>query len=194
MSKILSLLLSFFLASPAIALAQSELEHSTSSSAQSSTLSAFFHEPFQQPLGYEFFLWNAKERILERFGDPMSESSSQYSARTSDEQLWSTTLEYRGITFVIGESEDRTKTWLESIDVRGNEHIMAFGLRVGSSRSDVEKAFQDSQYIEYVGGIRFGAEIWEARGKVNLTTAMELRIDIGADDVVTRFMIESIDL
>ena len=192
MSKIWPLLFWFFLASPAIA--QSDIEHPTSSSANSSTLTSFFHEPFQQPLGYEFFLWNAKERILERFGDPMSESSSRYSARTSDEQLWSTKLEYRGITFVIGESEDRTKTWLESIDVRGNEHIMAFGLRVGSSRSDVEKAFQDSKYIEYDGGIRFGAEIWEARGKVNLTTAMELRIDIGADDLATRFMIESIGL
>jgi len=191
-SKTWPLLLCFFLASPVIA--QSELENSTSSSAQSSTLSAFFHEPFQQPLGYGFFLANAKERILERFGDPISESSSRYSARTSDEQLWSTRLEYGGITFVIGESADRARTWLESIDVRGKEHILANGLRVGSSRSDVVEAFHDSHYIGYDGGIRFGTEIWEARGNVTLATAMELQIDIGDDDVVTRFMIESIEL
>ena len=56
------------------------------------------------------------------------------------------------------------------------------------------EAFHDSQYIEYDGGIRFGTEIWEARGNVTLATAMELQIDIGDDDVVTRFMIESIEL
>jgi hypothetical protein len=176
------------------ATAQSELENSRSSSAQSSSLSAFFHEPFQQPLGYAFLQWNAKERILGRFGNPVSEFSSQYSARTSDEQLWSTKLEYKGITFVIGESEDRVKTWLQSIDIRGKEHILAHGLRVGSSRSDVVEAFCGAQYIEYDGGIRFSAEIWEARGEVVLETAMELQIDIGDDDVVTRFLIESIEL
>lgn len=192
MNKIWSLLPWFFLASQIHA--QSELEYSSSSSAQTSTLSSFFHEPFQQPLGYEFFLSNAKERILKRFGDPISESSSAYPARTSDEQLWSTKLEYRGISFTVGESEDRTKTWLESIDIRGKEHILAYGLRVGSSRSDVEEAFQDSQFVEYDGGIKFSEEVWEARGKVTMATAMELRIDIGADNLATRFLIESIEL
>ena len=192
MSIVWTVLLCFFLASPAIA--QSEIDHNTSVSAESSALSAFFHEPFQQSLGYSFFLWDAKERILERFGDPISQSSSQYSARTSDEQLWSTKLEFSGIVFVIGESEDRTRTWLESIDVRGKEHILAYGLRIGSSRSDVLEAFHDSQYIEFDGGIRFAEEVWEVRDEVTLATAMELRIDIGEDGLVTRFMIESIEL
>ena len=192
MSKTWLLLLLLFLASSVQA--QSNLEHSPSSSAESSTLASFFHEPFQQPLGYAFFRADAKERILQRFGDPVSSSSSQYHARTSEEQLWSTTLEYLGITFVVGESEDRTKTWLESIDVTGKEHVLAYGLRVGSSRSDVEEAFKDSQYIEYDEGLRFGAEIWEAKGEVTLETAMELRIYVGADDVVTRYMIEAIEL
>ena len=185
-------LLSSFLASPAIA--QSEPDDTISTSAEFSALSAFFHEPFKQPLGYSFFSWDAKERILDRFGEPNTESSSRYPARTSDEILRSTTLTYSGITFVVGESVDQTRTWLESIDVHSSEHILANGLRVGSSQTDVVEAFQDSPYMKYDGGMRFGTEIWAARGEVTLATAMELRVDIGDDGRVTRFLIESIEL
>ena len=185
-------LLCLFLAS--LALAQSEPDDTINTSAELSALSAFFHEPFKQPLGYSFFSWDAKERILERFGEPISGASSRYPARTSDEILWNTTLTYSGITFVVGESVDRTRTWLESIEVRARKHILANGLRVGSSRMDVVEAFRNSLYMEYEGGMRFGTEIWEARGEVTLATAMELRVDIGDDGRVTRFLIESIDL
>ena len=173
---------------------QSEPDGAISTTADSSALSAFFHEPFQKPLGYTFFLSDAKERILQRFGKPTKEMSTQYPARTSDELIWSTTLTYSGITLVVGESEDRSKSWLESIDVRTDEHILAHGLRVGSPRTDVELAFSSSHFIEYDGGIRFGTEIYEFRGEVTLGTAMELRVDIGLDGRVTRFMIESIEL
>ena len=185
-------LLSLFLASSAIA--QQEPDDTISTTAKFSALNAFFHEPFKQPLGYSFFSWDAKERILDRFGEPNSESSSRNPARTSDEILWNTTLTYSGITFVVGESVDRTRTWLVSIEVRDSEHILANGLRVGSSRMDVVETFRNSPYMEYDGGIRFATEIWEARGEITLATAMELRVDIGDEGLVTRILIESIDL
>ena len=176
------------------ALGQSIPERNANTSADSSALIAFFHEPFDQPLGYRLFAWDAKERILSRFGDPDSRKASRYASRTSQEKLWSTTYTYSGISFVIGESEDRSRTWIEKIDVQGGDHALAYSLRIGSTRSDVEAAFRDTHYIEFERGLRFEAEIWEARGQKTLTAAMELRIELGADDRVTRFLIESIEL
>ena len=176
------------------AMGQSSPESNANTSADSSALSAFFHEPFEQPLGFSFFAWDAKERILSRFGDPDSKKSSRHSSRTSQEKLWSTTLTYSGISFVIGESEDRSRTWIEKIDVQGGDHVLAYGLRIGSPRSDVEAAFRDAHYIEFERGLRFVAEVWEAKGQKTLTTAMELRIELGADGRVMRFLIESIEL
>ena len=114
--------------------AQPNVEKAVTSSATSSALAAFFLEPFEKPIGYSMVLFDAKDRIHSRFGEPISKSSEQYPSRTSDEILWSTTLEYSGITFVVGESEDRTRSWLESISVWGDEHMLKFGLNVGSSR------------------------------------------------------------
>lgn len=176
------------------AMGQSSVEGNTDTSANLSALNAFFHEPFQEPLGYSFFGWDAKERVLSRFGDPDSVESSRYSARTSQETLWSTTYTYSGISFVFGESEDRSRSWIEKIDVRSDDHILAYGLRVGSSRADVEAAFQESRYVEIDRGLRYSSEVWEARGRKSLTTAMELQIELGADGRVTRFLFESFDL
>ncbi len=100
--------------------AQSDVGEAVTTSAEQSALSAFFLEPFEEPLGYSMVLNDAKARILSRFGKPTSMSSAQYPARTSDENLWNTTLEYSGITFIVGESEDRS----------GRE------LRVGLERGD----------------------------------------------------------
>ena len=165
-----------------------------STSTDSPALDTFFREPFQEPLGYSIFSANAKKRIFERFGKPTNETSTQYPARTSTELIWSTTLAYNGVTFVVDESTDRTETWLQSIDVRSSEHVLAYGLRIGSSRKDIELAFPGSHFIEYDGGIRSGTEIYETRGDVTAGTALELRVDFGNDGQVTRFMIESIEL
>jgi len=165
-----------------------------STPADSSALIAFFREPFQNPSGYSLFSANTREWIYERFGKPTNEMSKQYAARTSNELVWRTSLEYSGITLVVSESEDRTKTWLQSVDIRSAEHILAYGLRVGSTRKDIDLAFPNIHFIEYDGSIRFGAEIYDSIGDVAVGTAMELRFDIGKDDKITRIMIESIDL
>jgi len=183
-----------FLAPASYSGEQPQPDGAVSTSTDSSALGTFFREPFQEPLGYSLFSANAKERIFERFGKPTNETSTQYPARTSNELIWSTTLEYNGVTFMVGESADRTETWLQSIDVRSSEHILAYGLRIGSSCKDIELAFPGSRFIEYDGGIRSGKEIYETRGGVTAGTAMELRVDFGNDGQVTRFMIESIEL
>lgn len=172
------------------------------SSADESRLHAFFHEPFAKPLGYSLVLGDASERILTRFGQPMSRKSTRYAARTSDELLWNTVFSYDGMIISIGESEDRSRSWLESIEITNDENPLRFGVEVGAFPRDIINAFRGSRYVEADEDLRYFAEIWESRtdskylpGKeVTVGSAMELSLSLDDAGRVSRILIESIEL
>lgn len=172
------------------------------SSADESRLHAFFHEPFEKPLGYSLVLGDASERILTRFGQPKSQKSTRYAARTSNELLWNTVFSYDGMTVSIGESEDRSRSWLDSIKITSDEYALRFGVELGAFRDDITKAFFGIPYVEGVEELRYHAEIWESRTDskylpgqvVTVGSAMELSLSLDDAGCVSRILIESIEL
>jgi hypothetical protein len=172
------------------------------SSADDSRLHALFHEPFEKPLGYSLVLGDARQRIITRFGQPRSRESKRYAARTSDELLWNTVFSYDGMTIAIGESEDRSISWLESIEITNDEHPLRFGVEVGAFSDDIAKAFPGIQFVEVDEELRYFAEIWESRTDskylpgqvVTVGSAMELSIFLDDAGRVSRILIESIEL
>ena len=171
-------------------------------SADESLLHALFDEPFEKPLGYSMVLGDASERILTRFGQPKSQKSTRYAARTNDELLWNTVFSYNGITISIGESEDRSWSWLDSIEITSDEYPLRFGIEVGAFRDDITKVFFGIPYVEGDEELRYHAEIWESRtdskyqpGKVvTVGSAMELTLFFDSAGRVSRILIESIEL
>jgi hypothetical protein len=171
-------------------------------SARESRLHDFFHEPFEQPLGYSMVLADAKDRVLDRFGTPDSQSSSRYLSRTSDERLWSTVLTYDGMTISLGESEDRTRSWLEAIEITSNDYPLRFGLRIGADGDAVARTFSASNVLKDNGELRFGAEIRASRTgtayrpgeAVTVTSAMQLTITLDSNGQVSRILLEAIEL
>jgi hypothetical protein len=179
-----------------------DVQDAVTTSSSQSRLNDFFIESFEDPLGYSMVLGNAKERVLSRFGEAASQTSSRYPARTSDALLWRTTLVYDGVTFTVGEAEDRTWSWIESIEISSTSTALRFGLRIGASRIDVLEAFSDSDYFEHDGTLKFSAHIWESRTDtkhlpgevVTVESAMDLTVTIDEDDRISRILIESIEL
>jgi hypothetical protein len=172
------------------------------SSADESQLHAFFHEPFEKPLGYSLVLGDASERILTRFGQPMSRKSTRYAARTSNELRWNTVFSYDGMTISIGESEDRSRSWLESIEITNDECPLRFGVEVGAFPDDITKAFRGSRYVEVDEELRYFAEIWESRTdskylpgqEVTVRSAMQLSLSLDDAGRVSRILIERNEL
>jgi hypothetical protein len=193
-------LLCMLLANSSIGRADSQ--NAITTSADESRLHDFFHEPFEMPLAYSMVLADARDRVLGRFGSPDAQESTRYAARTSDELLWYTVLNYGGMTITLGESEDRTRSWLESIEVTDNEYRLRFGLHIGASHSDIVNCFRDIHYVERNHELQYDAEIWESRTDtkyrpgeaVTVTSAMELTLTFDDNGRVSRILIESIEL
>ena len=172
------------------------------SSADESRLHALFHEPFEKPLGYSLVLGDASERLLTRFGQPKSQKSTRYAARTSNELLWNTVFSYDGMTISIGESEDRSRSWLDSIEIASHEYALRFGIELGAFRDDITKAFLGIPYVEGDEELRYHAEIWESRTDskylpgqlVTVGSAMELSLSLDDAGRVSRILLESIEL
>lgn len=169
---------------------------------ENTRLQEFVFDPFDDPIGHSMVLMNAKTKIIERFGPPINVDSWELPDRTSDAVFPINSLEYDGIVFVVGENEGQTGSWIQSIAITGDSHLLKFGLAIGSKRDDIIAALDPEYFLNTENQLRMTADIWEERTDteyrpgevVRLDSHIELNLDIDENDSVTKFFIEAIEL
>lgn len=159
-------------------------------------LQAFALDPFEKPIGDSKGSVGERAKLLERFGRPNKQESSRFPDRTSDLMLTYMFLQYDGVAFHVIEDEDHKHSWIERIEITGNSHALKYGLHIGSTRSAVISLFQPADYLVDKNPMRLSTNgvqnppnmaVWEG-------PTIDVAIDFDSTDLVTRIVVESIEL
>ncbi|HNP65812.1 MAG TPA: hypothetical protein PKH39_17905 [Woeseiaceae bacterium] len=165
-----------------------------------SSLQDFLLEPFSEPLGYSMVSGNAIEQITKRYGAPNQDTAQRYPDPTSDAVLTSRKLEYDGISFVVGTSEVGSRSWIESIEITGAQHLLKHRLAVGARRDAVVAALKPEKFVDTGEYLAMASSISEERTDtenrpgetVRVEGYFELYFYFDAADKVKKIMIESV--
>lgn len=162
----------------------------------------FAMDPFENPIGHSLVLADAKRKVMERFGAPIQNETRTRQDRTSDAVFTISVLHYAGLKFVIGQAEEAGASWIEKIEITGNEYSLKYGLKIGAPRASVIPALQASNYLESENRLQMTAYVWEERTDVPSRPGEVVRVE-GEVDVlvefnqaaaVTRIVIENVAL
>lgn len=161
---------------------------------ESGRLEAFAVDPFHQTIGHSLVLGNAKQQIEARFGEPQELKTWQASDRTSAAELNFYQLTYPGVVFVVGESEDETRSWIDSIELSDGHPALKFGLGVGLSADTVAATFASASPVRSAGDLRLTTMVHEEVNDVSIESYVELTFRLDDDGVVQEILIETIAL
>ena len=165
---------------------------------KASPLQQFAMDPFKESLGYSPIFINNKSTLLERFGTPIKEESSQYPDRTSDAMLTNYYLQYDGLSFGISESEDQKHSWIDTIQITGNAYALKYELGIGSKRSDIVTLFEPKVYAKsnpmHINAtiVGYWADYKDQSGDpVWVHAEIDVTIHFDASDLVEKIVLET---
>ncbi len=157
--------LSLFLAVTACAATQAAfiaVEYS-----DTSPLTLFMLDPFEQPIGYSLVYSDVGDRILERFGEPESTDIAyevdRYGADGSYNRI--STLHYPGLTIQFGDraGTGNQNVWLNWIELTGTQYRLKHDLGIGANHQDVLVALQLERINDSLDTLTVRKEVWEKR-------------------------------
>lgn len=125
---------------------------------------SFAMDPFENPISHSYSLGDAKEKVLRRFGEPSETSVSTYETRWVGETQTSYRLAYADVEFVIVSSDEEPATWIESIEITGNDHDLKFGIHIGTSRAEIISRFAPAEHHVAGNPMRVSVPTLETRG------------------------------
>ena len=139
----------------------------------STALQHFLVDPFETQFGFSYVSGKAKEKVLERFGEPLEHTKSQYPDRTSDLVLTGHTYRYSGLTLTVGEEPLQPWSWLDSIEITGNMYTLKHDLKIGSSTEDVIAVFGQASFLDYGHELRSSAYVYQEEHGFELNITIE---------------------
>ena len=157
-------------------------------------LELFAVDPFQDPIGYSLVRGNAKQQIEARFGEPQELETWQADDRTSAAKLNFYRFTYPGLVFVVGESEDRARSWIDSIELSEGHPALKFDLGVGVSADTVATTFAPANSVRSASELRLATTIYEDRNDISVQSNVELTLRLDGAGVVQNILIETIPL
>ena len=168
-------------------------------------LELFAVDPFEKPIGYSLVRGNAKQQVEARFGKPQALQTWQADDRTSAAKLNFYRFTYPGLVFVVGEGEDRARSWIESIELSDGHPALKFGLGIGVSADTVATTFAPASTSRSVSapvpgptsrtvspGLSLAA--YEDRNDTSVESYVELTFTLDDSGVVQKILIETISL
>ena len=129
----------------------------------STPLQAFLLDPFEKPIGRSMVLSDAKEKVLQRFGEPQQVEIVSIPNRYADNDITHSTLHYAGLVIEIAEYSGQCHSWLNRIEITGEQFQLKYDLRIGASHQDVFDSLQPESYSDSPTLLAMGAAIWEKR-------------------------------
>lgn len=157
-------------------------------------LERFAVDPFQEPIGYSLVRGNAKQQVEARFGKPQALQTWQADDRTSAAKLNFYRFTYPGLVFVVGEGEDRARSWMDSIDLSDGHPALKFGLGVGVSADTVATTFAPANAVRGPSDLRLATTVYEDRNDTSVESYVELTFRLDGAGVVQEILIETISL
>lgn len=157
-------------------------------------LALFAVDPFQEPIGHSLVLGNAKQKIEARFGKPQELQTWQAGDQTSTANLNFYQFTYPGLVFVVGEGEDRTHSWIDSIELSDGHPSLKFGLGVGVSADTVTTAFSPVSSMRSASDLRLATAVYEDQKNKFVESNVELTFRFDSDGFVQKILIETIAL
>ena len=106
----------------------------------------FALDPFAKPIGYSVLNGDAKEKVLDRFGEPIEQEVSTVPTRFPGESYTSYKFRYEGFSLTVGKWPDREHSWIESVEIIGNALDLKSGVRVGSTRDEIAAVFSPPEH------------------------------------------------
>ena len=154
----------------------------------------FAMDPFENPISHSYSIGNAKEKVLDRFGEPLKLSVSTYETRWVGETQTSYRLSYEDTEFVIISFDDRPATWIESIEITGNTHDLKFGIRMGTPRDEIVSKFAPAAHSVDSNPMRVSIPTLETRNSLSeskgenesYAPTIDLTFEFDADDRLNR--------
>ncbi len=165
--------------------------------AESSPLSAlqnFLLDPFEQPIGHSMVLSDAKEKILQRFGEPQKVDIVSIPNRYAEGDIKYSTLHYSGLAIQIAEYPGRSESWLTRIEITGEQYQLKNDLRTGVKRGNVLEWLRPTNFTESQNRLTIFENIWEERTDVRtghvhrVDASIKLEIAFDAGDRVSRIL------
>jgi hypothetical protein len=159
-----------------------------------SRIERFAMDPFEEPIGHSLALGNAKQQIDERFGDPQKLETWKADDRTGTGQLIFARFTYPGLVLVVGEGDDQSRSWIESVELFEGHPSLKFGLGVGVSADTVATTFAPANSVRTAGAVRLATPIYEDLNDISVESYVELTFELDGNGVVQRILIETIAL
>ena len=157
-------------------------------------LELFAVDPFQEPTGYSLVRGNAKQKIEARFGEPQALQTWQTHDSTSAAKLNFYRFTYPGLVLVVGEGEDRTRSWIDSIELSDGHPGLKFGLGIGVSADTVATTFAPSDSTRGASDLRLASTVYEDRNDISVESYVELTFRLDEAGVVQKILIETVSL
>ena len=161
---------------------------------ESGRLELFAVDPFQESIGHSLVLGNAKQQIEARFGEPQELRTWQADDHTGVAKLNFYRFTYPGLVFVVGEGEDQTRSWIDSIELSDGHPALKFGLRVGVSADTVATTFAPANSVQRASELSLATMVYEHLNDISVESNVELTFRLDAVGVVQKILIETIAL
>ena len=145
----------------------------------STPLTAFLLDSFEEPIGHSIVLSDAKEKVLQRFGEPQQVEIVSIPDRYSDGDITHSTLHYAGLVIEIAEYSGQRYSWLNRIEITGEQYQLKYDLRIGASHQDVLDALQPGSYTDTPTLLAMGKELWEKRFAVHSEDDVQVGTSVG---------------
>ena len=159
-----------------------------------SPLQVFLLDPFEEPIGHSMVLSDAKEKTLQRFGEPQKVDIVSKPDRYADGDVTHSTLHYAGLVIEIAEYSGQSHSWLNRIEITGEQYQLKYDLRIGASHQDVLDSLQPSSYSDTPSLLKMHEDIWERRfgdspeDDVQVGSSAQLMFEFDATDRVSKIM------
>jgi hypothetical protein len=161
---------------------------------ESTPLEIFLLDPFNDPSGHSLLGNDIRERIVQRFGEPLDTSVrlevDRYGSSGSQDRY--TTMHYDDLTFVVGDRPGQQVCWLSTIELSGKRHALKYGLSTGVSRQYVLDQLKPANYSSEPTRLVIFQEVWEKgfRGTPEedqqVTASIILSFQIDGEDRVSK--------
>jgi hypothetical protein len=163
-------------------------------------LQEFLWDPFEPPLGRSMVLGDALEKIVCRFGEPLSTTTRPGYDHTGNTEPTERLLRYDGLVIIVGVSENEAQSWIRSVEISSDDYGLKYGLKIGSSSNDVLDALAPSRFINTAEQLTMSDDVWEmhpgnseqSSREVLGESYMEVTFDLDGDNKVTNITLESI--
>ena len=159
-----------------------------------SRIEVFAMDPFQEPIGHSLVLGDARQQVQARFGEPQELDTWTADDRTGTGRLTFFRFAYPGMVLVTGEGQDRSGSWIESIELFEGHPPLKFGLGVGVGADTVKATFEPANSVRSAGAVGLETSIHEDRNGKSVESYVELTFELDGDGLVQRILIETIAL